>query len=319
MIQEEIRTKKYWWVNQNRSHKQEISGGYMWSPKLKRDGKQSPFYNFMCDVRPGDILYSYYGKKIRSIGIIQSQSYSYEKPSEIQSDWNRDGWKVNVEYSSLENPIDIKDHIEHLRNFLPEKYHPFREDGRGLERYLTIVPFELSNEINKIILSEFEIILKRSNRIGIIKETEKELIENEEIKKIQINNNINKTEKESLIKSRVGQGKFRKDVISLHKECFFTKIKNPKLLRSSHLKPWSKCNNNERLNPYNGLPLTPSYDLLLDQGYISFDKDGKLLISDLLSDHEKETLLLNQVNKTLTINSHNLEFINYHREKIFKS
>jgi len=41
----------YWWVNQNQTWQYEIAGGFLWSPKLKRDGSQNQFYKNMQLVR----------------------------------------------------------------------------------------------------------------------------------------------------------------------------------------------------------------------------------------------------------------------------
>ena len=66
--------------------------------------------------------------------------------------------------------------------------------------------------------------------------------------------------------------------------CPFTGISDSFLLRASHIIPWSQCrNNHERLDGYNGLTLTPSYDVLFDRGLISFNNDGSLLISSKLN------------------------------------
>jgi putative restriction endonuclease len=49
---------------------------------------------------------------------------------------------------------------------------------------------------------------------------------------------------------------------------------------ASHIKPWCESTNEERLNGENGLLLTPSIDHLFDRGFISFEDNGELLISD---------------------------------------
>ena len=51
--------KTYWWVNQNKSFKEEILGGYMWSPKKQKGGQKSVYYDNMRKVKPGDLVYSY--------------------------------------------------------------------------------------------------------------------------------------------------------------------------------------------------------------------------------------------------------------------
>jgi hypothetical protein len=41
---------RYWWVNQNQTFRQEIEGGYLWSPKRNKNGHRNPFYEFMREV-----------------------------------------------------------------------------------------------------------------------------------------------------------------------------------------------------------------------------------------------------------------------------
>ncbi len=49
----------FWWVNQNKTYRQETKGGYLWSPKRKRNGARNPFYDHMRLVTPGDIILSF--------------------------------------------------------------------------------------------------------------------------------------------------------------------------------------------------------------------------------------------------------------------
>ena len=47
---------RYWWVNQNQTFRQEIAGGYLWSPKRNANGARNPFYESMREVSPGDLV-----------------------------------------------------------------------------------------------------------------------------------------------------------------------------------------------------------------------------------------------------------------------
>ena len=85
------------------------------------------------------------------------------------------------------------------------------------------------------------------------------------------------------VKSRVGQSKFRKNLISQFdickcriKNCPVNKIE---FLKASHILEWSKSNEKEKVDPNNGLLLCPIHDFLFDSHFISFTNDGKILIS----------------------------------------
>lgn len=96
---------------------------------------------------------------------------------------------------------------------------------------------------------------------------------------IQGDRNLSKTEKQAQIQARVGQGKFRNNVIARAEgKCEVTGVTDKSLLIASHIHAWSKCETYEqRLDGNNGLLLSPSLDKLFDKGYISFDDEGVML------------------------------------------
>jgi hypothetical protein len=60
---------RYWWVNQNQTYRHEVPGGYLWSPKRKANHAQNPFYDFMREVTPDDVIFSFSNTYIRAMGI----------------------------------------------------------------------------------------------------------------------------------------------------------------------------------------------------------------------------------------------------------
>jgi hypothetical protein len=50
-------------VNQNQTFAQETAGGYLWSPKRSKNGARNPFYEFMREVAPGDLVLSFEGER----------------------------------------------------------------------------------------------------------------------------------------------------------------------------------------------------------------------------------------------------------------
>lgn len=79
---------------------------------------------------------------------------------------------------------------------------------------------------------------------------------------------------------RRGQRQFRNAVFDFMDCCPVTGVNGRNHLIASHIKPWCDCETaSERLDGYNGLPLSPHIDHLFDKGYITFSDDGQLLIS----------------------------------------
>src|SRR5690606_1677856 len=90
---------------------------------------------------------------------------------------------------------------------------------------------------------------------------------------------IPETTKKALVLARVGQGQFRANVLKVEKRCRITGATNPEYLRASHVKPWRDASNSERLDPENGLMLTPDVDFPFDRGFVTFENSGKALLS----------------------------------------
>ncbi len=124
------------------------------------------------------------------------------------------------------------------------------------------------------------------------------------------------TEKQNLVKCRVGQGTFREKLITLWQGCSVTNFKNIEILIASHIKPWSESSNEERLDKFNGFLLIPNLDKLFDKGYISFDDNGKILIASALKDFE---LLGVSTEMKISIKDEHKQYLDYHRNKVFKN
>jgi 5-methylcytosine-specific restriction enzyme A len=89
------------------------------------------------------------------------------------------------------------------------------------------------------------------------------------------------TERSGLVTSRVGQGAYRKRIIHRWEyKCAVTNFNKLDILIASHIVPWSKATDHERLDINNGLLLSPTYDALFDKHLITFDKNGKIQLSD---------------------------------------
>ncbi len=138
----------------------------------------------------------------------------------------------------------------------------------------------------------------------------------DDIREIINRKNYKNTQKQSLILSRIGQGDFRKALLIYWKKCAVTGCDDPNLLIASHIKPWSFCDNVERLDLFNGLLLIPNLDRLFDRGMISFSDDGKLLISKFVSKNNLSILGVS-FNSKIKLDKKHLKYIKYHRQNVF--
>lgn len=128
----------------------------------------------------------------------------------------------------------------------------------------------------------------------------------------------NETTRDALIKSRIGQGPFRDKLKEYWGGCAVTGCNILEMLIASHAKPWRDSSNTERLDPYNGLLLTPNLDKAFDKGYISFDKNGSVLISQHASIDALKILGIDSSIKLSKISPNHLPYLEWHNNHIFK-
>ena len=130
-------------------------------------------------------------------------------------------------------------------------------------------------------------------------------------------NSAKRTEIETLIKARQGQGSFRQKLLKLYPSCPLTGLDIEPLLIASHIKPWSVCDDNERLCRFNGLMLAPNIDRLFDNGLITFDTDGTIKISPKI-DPENQKRLGISPDMQLKIEPESEKYFEYHRNHVFQ-
>ena len=302
--------QRYWWVNHKQTFKHEIAGGFLWSPKFKSNGDRNYFYDTMADAEVGDIVLSYANGKVSYFGVVVEEASTAQKPTEFGAAgdvWDNDGWFLPISWQKISPSIQPKliwDEIQHL---FPQKYSPLNGQGGGNQGcylaeiseqiFLTLMQYSL--EKNPILFSTIQ----------------KNLATTSSALRRQI------TEVKRTVNQRIGQLQFRNEVIKLEGACPITGVASPAFLRASHIKPWRVCETaEERLDPYNGLALAPHIDQLFDQGYITFDTSGSLILSD-----ECPPMIPIQwgfeekISQSLIeVNSKRSKYINYHNRHVFK-
>lgn len=269
----------YWWVSQNKTFHHEVGGGYLWSPITNNQGQRNAAYDFMTEIRAGDVVFSFAGTEIRAVGIALASAYESPKPTVFGAagdTWSTIGWKVPVEFTRMEAPIKPANHMETLAPLLPPKYSPIRENGAGNQQYLFPIPddmaFALLSLMGNPSLPTPSDLVPQIDSIALTASDQEILSEPE----------VSETEKQSLVLARRGQGLFRNRVRVFEPRCRVTGVSSDKLLIASHIKPWSAASNEERLDGNNGLFLSPHIDKLFDAGFITFSAKGAIKVSEKL-------------------------------------
>lgn len=214
-------------------------------------------------------------------------------------DGDRLHWEGEEKHSSDNRIINAASNDDQIHLFYRDIHHtPFEYYGQ-----ISLLQHNLKSDDP----SEFVFALSsedvQQNILDDIKTFEQESV------------HLENTEKETIVKSRIGQGLFRERLIKYWGSCAVTGIADTGLLKASHIKPWKNCDNDERIDVYNGLLLTPNYDHLFDQGYISFDSDGKIMISEKISEEECEVLGVDQNARISRIEKDHLKYLKFHQEK----
>lgn len=306
---------RYWWVNHKQTYQAELEGGYIWSPTKNKNGARNQTYINLTLVRAGDVVISYAGGQIRAIGVATSVYTEQAKPEDFGQaglNWSDTGWLVPIEWTELDKAVSPKDHITAITSLLPAKNSPLQANGNGNQGcYLASISPELGSFVLRLSNSAGSAIIER------VHELEDQVRADEAEREIQLNQELASTEREQLVRSRVGQGTFRFQVLAREKSCRLTGVSDKRFLIASHIKPWKDCSNAERLDGSNGLMLAPHVDKLFDRGWITFQDNGDFLVADAA----KEIVSAWGLTSNLNVGSFTLEqrrYLSYHRSEVYK-
>lgn len=129
---------------------------------------------------------------------------------------------------------------------------------------------------------------------------------------------IGPTKKERLIQARRGQGVFRRNLQKVERRCRVTGTTQAEHLRASHIKPWVESDDFEKLDGHNGILLAPHVDHLFDQGFISFEADGRMVVSPELDVDVLERWGINPKKNHGGFKAEQAAYLEYHRKNRLK-
>ena len=270
----------YWIVYQGDSWKRARRGGYIWAPKVAKNGRTPAHWATMKRVLPGDLIFSGVDNALRAVAEVTLPAYTSERPDPLDDQlWSGDGWRLDVAYIDLPQPMFYRDWVPQVLSEMPALHSPFHSGGKPNQGYLYELP---------ISVGEYVIDLARKQGIDLATQAY-------EVAPVGPGT---ETTRQQLTAARIGQGKFRKDLLERWGgNCAILGVSRPELLRASHIKPWTSSNNAERLDPANGLLLSAMYDAAFDALLLSFSDDGRLILASDFPVSEAEAAGINPAAK----------------------
>ena len=127
-------------------------------------------------------------------------------------------------------------------------------------------------------------------------------------------------DREVTAKSRgIAQRVFRGNLLRLWQgSCAVTSVQEPRVLRSSHIKPWADSSVHEKVDHFNGLLLVPNLDALFNEGLVSFRDDGQIMVStDWRKDDQRRMHVAPDL-RLRTVHPESSRYLAFHRDVIFE-
>lgn len=294
-------------VMQGLTYEEDKAAGLIWSSQTDKGGKTPHSWSRLKEVQQDDRIFHCVKGKIVAISVALSDGEIGKNPmGEDES-----GVLVYLEYYELEKPLSIKKYFSELRQLMPVKYAPFKQNGDGNQGYLYPCNEELAIKLLHII-SDTNIYQVEEEQLELAIGT---IVQKERNTLIPV---ITETEAAARRTIRVANEKFKLLIApNWNHKCALCGIELPELLRASHSKPWRECTAEERLDVFNGLLLCRNHDALYKNGFITFDGTGLIHISTRISTLDYAIYDIHSKMKVLR-EEENKPYFRWHRKYIFK-
>jgi hypothetical protein len=129
---------------------------------------------------------------------------------------------------------------------------------------------------------------------------------------------LSANDRSAVVAARFGRGPFRSAVIEVWEgRCAVTGAAFVPALVASPIVPWADATNDERIDPYNALLLSGTLDRLFDGGFITFEEDGAIRISDMIPEEEYPSLGIDSSLRLRAVPQRSLGYLARHREFCF--
>lgn len=304
----------FWWVNHKQTREHELRGGYIWSPYRNANGAFNQTYENLSLVQVGDLVFSFANGYVGAVGRVTAAATPSPKPAEfgnVGDYWAGEGWLVEVDFVQVPSPLKTSEHAAALARLLPDRHAPIRPSGHGNQGcYLA----GISDALGHLILAMTRADELSLNAANVVREAEPDAAVLEDLQQIEVDPDLQVTQRIQLAKARVGQGLFRKRVILFDQQCRVTGVTDKRLLIASHIKAWKESSNAERIDGHNGILLSPHVDALFDDHLIAFEDDGQMLVHVSLPGEVLERWAIDPGRRVERFRPEQAPFLAHHRE-----
>jgi hypothetical protein len=235
----------YWWLNQNEDEIDFWDEELIVVPRRDKLGKTAPGFMTAAGMKPGDLGFAFVGGDLEAVFAVIGAGE--EEVVELGADGQRRPARiVPGRFVDLPAPLVFELLSAQLRGALPIVDSPLQP---GNERGETRV-FQIGDGVAQRLIQ----IVRAGDR--------------------------DDATVEALTGARLGAGKFGEDVIALWGgACAATGTTHRGLVLVTPIKPWVLASDEERLDPQNGLPLIPTWNVAFSSGLIAFEDDGLIMLA----------------------------------------
>lgn len=295
---------EFYWVNVGTTITEVLRGNFLWAPEASNSSsvgiRHLDHWDNVATVRAGDVIFCCHESAIAHIAVAKKDAYKASRPSSRSfSEWGDAGHRVDVELNSVRSEVHRDKISTDFISLFDDRCSPrlFTRNATLKQIYMAHLPKDAA-----------VYLLEATSTLDVYED--RLITEGSEGKK------PNKTTRTAIIEARVGQGKFRTDLLSAWgARCSLTGLSNVNLLVASHIHAWSLSTNDQRIDPDNGLLLASHMDRLFDRGLISFDDGGKLLVSNQVAVPDQRVLGLDVFTSLRRVTVRNREYLGWHRQR----
>ena len=102
-------TRRYWWVNQGGTHRDEVEGGYLWAPLESKRGELA-HHRSMAGLQVGDTVFHYWLGRIQAVSSVTEEAVYSTIPAELANQgWQREGRLARVDVDMLASPVSLEE------------------------------------------------------------------------------------------------------------------------------------------------------------------------------------------------------------------